>query len=235
LENAEQSEENERIKAETQDIIDRQKTTKLNFTQMEKDYPRREKQMSEILLLIQEQQLKKQQVDIDVSAALGHLEQAVSEKENISEECCEIEKQHLRSIEQLRQQHEMTMQQYQDSQISCQLDHQRLQSKVLELQQEISTKTEHKHSIEKETHDQENSFNFYKNKLLVVDAYSAEMEIVVHEIHKLALSNGAECADSNSIVLGEIISSVSSFLEWFETIFIFKLHSLSTLMLNSQI
>jgi signal transduction histidine kinase len=118
----------------------------------------------------------------------------------------------------------------------CKMDHERLQSEMIQLQQEISEQMQRKTSIMKQTDDQKVEFNFYKNKLLVVDAYSAGMESVVHKIHKLALDHRPDSySDTNSIVLAEIISSIVSFLDWFETVFVFKLHTLSTLMLNSQV
>jgi len=104
------------------------------------------------------------------------------------------------------------------------------------LKQEISIATTHKEEIENQILEKQGEFTVFKNKLLVVDAYSAHMEIVVHEIHKLVQNEGVNsCAESNSRVLGELILLVMSFLEWFETTFIYKLHILSNMMLNSQV
>jgi chromosome segregation ATPase len=243
IENEKQTSENQRITKEIQDMIGIHEASELKFKQMEKDYPLYEQKMSEMLLLIQEQQLKKQQVEIDVGIAIEQLEHAISEKVGILENCSEIENQHLCLIEQLRKeqteseyQHMTTIRKHEDSRDLCKMDHERLQSEMIQLQQEISEQMQRKTSIMKQTDDQKVEFNFYKNKLLVVDAYSAGMESVVHKIHKLALDHRPDSySDTNSIVLAEIISSIVSFLDWFETVFVFKLHTLSTLMLNSQV
>jgi len=243
LENQEQKSEHQRITTELQDMSKKHEALELGLVKMELEFHQCEQKMSDILLLIQEQQLKKQQIDIDVDVSVKKLQDSLSANEEIYKNHSNIELEHITRIKELSNKHteseynhSLIVENYKESCKEYQLEYEKTQTSLQELQQDISVAKTHKEEIENQIIEKQREFTVFKNKLLVVDAYSAHMEIVVHKIHKLVHNDGVDsCAESNSRVLGELISLVMYFLEWFETTFIYKLHILSNMMLNSQL
>jgi len=243
LENATQKNQHQTITKEIQDMGEEHEALHLRLIDMKLEHDKCEQKMSDILVLIQEQQLKKQHIDIDVDVSVKSLQDSVSANEEYLKNYSDTELRHNIRIQEMcskhteeKSQHCLTIQNYEESQKEYQLNKEKLEISLQTLQQEISVATTHKEAIEKQTLTKQEEFYFFKNKLLVVDAYSSQMEIVVHKINKLVQSDGVDsCAESNSKVLAELITLVVSFLEWFETTFIYKLHILSNMMLNSQI
>ena len=243
LENQKQKSEHQRITTELQDMGEKHEALEIRLNKTELELHQCEKKMADILLLVQEQQLKKQQIDMDVDVSVKMLEDSLASNEEIYNNHSNIELEHITRIQELSNKHteseynhSLIMQNYEESHKEYQLEHEKIKISLQELKQEISIATTHKEEIENQILEKQGEFTVFKNKLLVVDAYSAHMEIVVHEIHKLVQNEGVNsCAESNSRVLGELILLVMSFLEWFETTFIYKLHILSNMMLNSQV
>ena len=236
LENEKQQSEHQRITKAIQDMGGEHDALQLRLTDVKLEFHKCEHKMSDILVLIQEQQLKKQQIDMDVDVSVQSLEDSISAKQEFLKKYSDIELEHKIVMQDSESKHSLIIQHYEESQKEHQLNHEKLEISFQQLQRDISVATTHKETIENQTLEKQQEFNFYKNKLLVVDAYSSQMQIVVLKIHQLVGNDGVDsCADSNSKVLGELISLVVSFLEWFETTFIYKLHILSNMMLNSQI
>jgi len=211
LENVENSRIIDALKIEQDSLHDR---NKLN-----------ENKMADLLLLIQEQQLKKQEIDDNVDNALEKFEAAVQVNNELRAEHDDILKQHNVDIESsnLRKKcllHEMELQN---------IEKVNLQDNIIALKTELK-------AVEILFEETQNNYFLYKNKLLIVDAYAANIETVVRMISTIEdEKSDSICINHNSVILADIILCITHFLEWFESVFVYKLHHLSNLMLHSQI
>jgi len=181
--------------------------------------------MSELLLLIQEQQLKKQRIDDDVDDKINEFDTAVELNHELRAEHQDILHQHNVNIDTINTSKNLLLQEVET-----------LTNETVNLHENINAQKTQLQDVELRFEESQKNYFLYKNKLLIVDAYAANIENVVRMISTIENDNSdSSCGNRNNLILAEIISCIANFLEWFESVFVYKLHHLSNLMLHSQI
>ena len=196
-------------------------------------------EMSAILLLIQEQQEKRQHISQEIGEISNDMDRLLDLKNNMKLEHAEMQTNHEQKMQHAQilgdtlQQHESVIRER--IEISEKLEMDLKSRNDAGAQRSLALVEEHE-TICAEIEAKKLLFSTYQDKLKHVNVYAEHIGIALNRIESLwSCDPDTHACSSNTLVLGQVVTLFGDFMDWFESTFLFQLSLLSSAMTTSQL